>query len=506
MTARPASLVTGALAVAVAARHAQGAHRLKSTLRSLHREDTAPRAAEPPAVVVHFVVPVLREQEHIADALAWYARLLPGLPGSTLTVVTTARERHERGLLIDQLASGLRRPPQLTPAEDAAVARLHDTAVGRRLSRDEVADALAPFPLTEQVVADALAQPAYQGLPVRHVHYDGVGREAAQVNHAVATLPPGPGEAYIAVYDIDSRPTPALLQHTVTSIARHHAEYGQMPPVVQQSARFTTQGTSSRGWERAVCHGAARLQTLWTLRREIPAFDRHARAVRHRHGALRAAVGGGGLAQTVGHGLWVRRDTFTRLGGLPTYTVLDDLPFGYQLTVCRIPVCCVPALAVAPGPEDIAALVAQGQRWFANYLDYAACHAAARSSGRGTAPMRASALLVGWYRGAAWLTRTPATVVCLLLAVHRRTAGPVRAAAGVALWLGVVTPVRQLAAADGRRPTAGEQVREALLLLAAYGLSSIGPALAVLDRLRPRAEELSPKADRRPAPMTREAL
>jgi hypothetical protein len=50
--------------------------------------------------------------------------------------------------------------------------------------------------------------------------------------------------------------------------------------VIRQSARFTTTGAATRGWERALCRGSARVQTLWTLRRELPSLRRYHRATR----------------------------------------------------------------------------------------------------------------------------------------------------------------------------------------------------------------------------------
>jgi hypothetical protein len=67
-----------------------------------------------------------------------------------------------------------------------------------------------------------------------------------------------------------------------------------------------------------------------------------------------------GVAQPVGRGLFVRLDVFRGLGGLPTFSVLDDVPFGYRLTIEEIPVDCVPFTAIADAPEDARMLLAQG--------------------------------------------------------------------------------------------------------------------------------------------------
>ncbi|MCT9080448.1 hypothetical protein [Streptomyces fulvoviolaceus] len=497
----------GAVAVATAARHGAGAWAMHRTLAAVDRPRASAAGTETGGAVgvVHFIVPVLREQQHIRGAVDWFAPLLRHIPGSTLTFVTTSREHAERAVLAERIAArSARLPaaavvgafPELTDTELKAVRTYLEQQTAPVSAKDVVA-ALETVSTTDQVVDALLTDDDVRALPIRHVHYTGTGRKAAQVNHAAATLPPMREPAYLAVYDIDSRPGQELIERTWASIAAYAAQHGGLPGVVQQSARFTCGSTSPCGWERALCRGAARLQTMWTLRREIPAFRRYARASVGEHGPLQSLVRGGGLVQTVGHGLWVRQDVFEDLGGLPTYTVLDDLPFGYHVTVERTPVLVVSQTAAAPGPEDARSLLDQGRRWYANYLDYAACWAEAGTNGRGTQAWRAAALAVGWYRGATWLARTPATATCLWLLLRPSTRLPTRATAATALWLGMVTPVGQLAAADGQQLGPGEQARASAELLAAYLVSSVGPAVAVAQRLTRHRTAMAPKTHRR---------
>ncbi|MEU9168527.1 hypothetical protein AB0D34_12145 [Streptomyces sp. NPDC048420] len=494
----------GAVAVAAAVRHTAGLCAMRRTLATV--DQPAPPEEEMVAGIVHFVVPVLREQPHIRAAVDWFVPLLKQWPGSTLTLVTTARERAERILIAEQIAArSVRQPHAMAAGMFPELADDELRAVRCRLQRpgpvsaQEVAGALDSVATTDQVVDAVLADPALAALPIRHVHYTGTGRKAAQVNQAAAGLPRTPEPAYLAVYDIDSRPGPELIERTWASIVEYAARQGSLPGVVQQSARFTSSGASPHRWERALCLGAARLQTLWTLRREIPAFRRYTRAVLGGHGPVRMLAGGGALAQTVGHGLWVRLDVFGELDGLPTYTVLDDLPFGFRATVEHVPVHVVDHTATAPGPEDARTLLEQGRRWFANYLDYSACWAESTRCGRGTPARRATALAAGWYRGATWLARTPATVTCLYLLLRPSTRLPMRATAATALWLGLVTPIGQLAAAEGRLLSPCERAQASFELLLAYLVSSAGPALAfVHPPARPGAERaMAPKTNRR---------
>jgi len=492
---------------ATAARHAAGAWQLRRTLAYLDS-----RPADPPAdpdgalgsVTLHMVVPVLWEQQHVGPALRWFGDLLAQLPGSTLTVVSSSREDRERTVLLDQLTADPARPvtaARFPHLDDTILKQLQAAQQAGVLTRPAAAAVLERMPGTGEVVAALLAGGAFDSTRIRHVRYDGPGRKAAQVNAAVARLTGAGDRDFIAVYDVDSRPDPALLQRTAGFIAHRAAVDGELPCVVQQSARFVTAGTAGRGWQRAVCRGGARLQTLWTLRREIPSFRRYAHVTRQDRpmlGVLRR-----GLAQTVGHGLLIRRDILLRTGGLPEFTTLDDLPFGFRLTVDNIPVDVVPALATAAAPEHPRDLVGQQRRWFANYLDYPACAAAARAERAGTPAGRAGALSVAAYRGAAWAFVSAATVACTVAVVTPRTPARVRAVAAAALWLGCVTPTRMLAAHDRR--TGGGQVPAGLLrqaaacgeVYAAYLLRSAGPLAALSTAVHRRPVALSPKTHHR---------
>lgn len=477
------------VAAAIASRYAVGAWNLRRTLDWVDQPAAAvPDLATEADIAVHFVVPVLREQQHVPAALAWFAPLIQQLPGSTLTIVTTEREEREREHLVDRLAatgsSAITegRFPQLAQQDIVDLNAIKASTSDRVLTRAGVAGVLARSLLTSQVVEHELARPEYQYLPVRRVHYPGSGRKAAQVNYAVSLLAQTAAYSYVAVYDVDSRPSVELLRHTMAFMGGRLLADGELPAVVQQSARFITRGTSPRGWERMVCRGAARLQTLWTLRREIPSFRRYAWATRHRTGIPAWDAMAQGMAQTVGHGLLVRLDIFRRVGGLPTYTVLDDYPFGYRLTIDRFGVECLPFTTVASAPEDVRELLAQGRRWFQNYLDYPRCAAAARAAGHGTAATRAIALGVGCYRGTTWLLRSPSVVACAVFIVGRWS-WPVRVVAAASLYLDMVTSVRMLAIAEDRPPSIRHRSQECFELLVASLLSSAGPFIAVVHRI-----------------------
>lgn len=493
------------IAAAVAARNLNGQRQVRWTLAWADRP-TLPvdQAAVAWPMVLHVVIPVLREQQQITAALAWFVPLLRDFPGSTLTLVSTAREEHERQHLAARLAGTtvadltVQRFPQLTGDELIALAEAAATAGEGPLSSAMAAEALAAFPTTADVIADELSHLREPTPLVRHVHYQGEGRKAAQVNAAVEQLAPDSAEEYVAVYDVDSRPSLELLRRTAEFLAGRRVADGELPRVVQQSARFATQGAASIWWERSLCRGAARAQTLWTLRREIPNLRRYADATRRPH----TGPGLRELAQTVGHGLLVRADVFQEVGGLPTFTVLDDVAFGYRLTLSGIPVDSLPFTTTAPAAEYLPELLAQSERWFQNYLDYPQCAARWHAQGHGSRFDHAAALTTGAYRGMAWLLVSPATATCLALALGPRTRPPVRAAATAALWAATVAPVRALAKAEGRPLTARETAVQSAETLAGLLLKSVGPmtALGRWASTGTRHTALAPKSNRRTDP------
>jgi hypothetical protein len=278
----------------------------------------------------------------------------------------------------------------------------------------------------------------------------------------------------------------------------------RLTPVVQQPAVFVSEN-GENGKPTALGSGTALLQSLWTLRREVPALRRYARAAQP-VGDRTAAYGV--LAQMAGHGLAVRADVFTQLGGLPEHARLDDLAFGFTVTAHRVPVEVVPALTVASSPAHAGAVVDQHRRWFGGYLDYPSQARRAHATGEVPAVRTAGALAVGGYRAGVWLAAGPATAACTAALLHPRSGTAVRILAGAALLTGCAAPLTllarhpDLAARLGLRTTATGLAAAAGHVWAAYLVRSIGPAqalVAVLTPARPGQSVLSGRTARRPA-------
>src|SRR6266851_3336215 len=315
-------------AITVTARHAVGDWHLARTLAWLRRARGEPTAGQqlPP---VHVIVPVLREQEHVSAALEWWRQILPQFPGISLTIVSTAREESERDLLAAAacLAGRLTRTgfPQLSDSELAALTSARVSA-GGQLGQGTAAKILARTPLTREVVGQLLARE--DPSRIRHLTYPGTGRKAAQVNYAARSLP---ASGYLAVYDVDSRPGAELLARTYALLSRP----GEEPAVVQQHALHAATRAGQPLARRVLVCGSAALQSMWTLRREIPYARRYQQSAGRPGIVARLRAG---LPQPVGHGVFLRQDVLVQLGGLPEMTVLDDVPAGVPIALRGIPV------------------------------------------------------------------------------------------------------------------------------------------------------------------------
>lgn len=483
-TGNAARAIAWCAAITVTARHAVGDWQL-ARLRRPGDEHPAGQQMPP----VHVIVPVLREQQHVSAVLTWWRQILPQFPGMSLTIVSTAREERERDLLTAAVCSASRLTrtgfPQLSERELADLTSARVSA-GGQLAPGTAAQILARTPLTREVVGQLLARE--DPSRIRHLTYSGTGRKAAQVNYAARSLPAG---GYLAVYDVDSRPGAGLLARTYALLPGP----GEEPAVVQQHALHAVTRAGQPLARRALVCGSATLQSVWTLRREIPYARRYQRSAGQPGILARLRAG---LPQPVGHGLFLRADVLVQLGGLPEMTVLDDVPAGVPIALRDIPVLSVAAVTTVPAPGTVVEIIAQHRRWFCSYLDYPAVLRAAARASPGHAGHRYLLSGIAAYRGAAWLAAGPLTAVTLVAAAWPRSGRKLRVTACAGLILAAVVPAVMGTSARQGRIRAGQAARDSLELLAAYLLRSTGPWLAVWDAAQGR----HPASAAAPAPKT----
>lgn len=396
-----------AATAAVAVRGAGGTRNAVSSLAWLDRHQPsvlAPARGDAPPLRVVVILPMLREQRVIADTLAYFADLARRCSMAvSLAVVTTAREHAEAA------------PPG-----------------GPRWAAT-----------TNGLAADLVAALRRDGVQAEHYDYpDPDGAMAHQVNYAaeqeirrLAAAGVPPQRVWLAVYNADSRPHPATFAG-FTDLAARRGAAGEAPRLVQQSAVFTANlvELACRRFG-VVLIGAALLQSRWTLAREVPRLRQQARQARRHPRTSRVWPR---LAHCVGHGLFLRADEFTALGGLPTATMNEDLAFGFLACAAGTPIEALPVLERAEAPDTMGGAVRQARQWFWSYPEYPRFARLARDTGRGSRWSLSVLAVQGLVRGGLWLGQSPAVAAALALpALDRRPRAAAATVVVLALYLGV---------------------------------------------------------------------
>jgi Glycosyl transferase family group 2 len=268
------------------------------------------------AVRFFIVVPVLRESATLPAAVAHFQALACG-HAATVVIVTTARET----------AEAARHP-----------AFGNTVAAARELARD--------------------------GKCV-HLHYpDPLGLKADQLNYAAARcaamLPDGvpSSQAFLACYDVDSRPPLDSLARFTRAVEDHPGA-----DVFHQSSRFESRRQPDAGPLRrvraAVCDAGALRANRFVLGFELPRLLNRSGQV----SALKRALCSGVYAHVTGHGLCVRLSLLERLP-FPARSPLEDMHYSFILCSRGLPMVPVPSLDSAEVPATVTAQVQQAARWF----------------------------------------------------------------------------------------------------------------------------------------------
>ncbi|HEX5495282.1 MAG TPA: glycosyltransferase family 2 protein [Mycobacteriales bacterium] len=427
---------------AVAARGVTGTWNVVSSLTWLHGGEPGNRPApvsagsRPAERRPYFVLvlPMLREQTLIADAVSRFAELAGTWADSSLVVVTTERERAERGRT-EQRAPGLaqaltdRASPRrimgrfLGVLPRQGLERLAATAAGQPYEQclAAVRAALGDVRDTDVLAGELVAKARAEGVDAWHYHCPQPDAAMVhQVNHAaraeIDRLTAGgvdPGRIWVVIYNADSQPDPAILPTAAGTITRLAADPGPAPRILQQSALFTANlRRMHSGPAGIVLTGAALLQSRWTLAREIPRLRRQANQARTRPNR---AGRWPWLAHCVGHGLFINADLFTDTGGLPTASMNEDLATGYLACAAGIPIDPVPLLEWADSPETVTGMVRQARQWFWSYTEYPRFADMAARANLGRSGQRVWLSAQGVARGALWLGQSPATAAVLAL-------------------------------------------------------------------------------------------
>jgi cellulose synthase/poly-beta-1,6-N-acetylglucosamine synthase-like glycosyltransferase len=174
------------------------------------------------------------------------------------------------------------------------------------------------------------------------------GNKADQLNWAIDHIMSMDGlsehtRMYFGIYDIDSRPEPAVIEHMLFACDQ----------VYQQPAIFLENYQQLGVFQRA----GALLQTKWELERNIPVLRSNQQ--RSLHGLSPTS-----LNPCTGHGLFVRADLLQHGSLFRTDTLTEDLELGYRLTFEGIPITALPLLDLCEYAPTPFSTITQARRWF----------------------------------------------------------------------------------------------------------------------------------------------
>ncbi|WP_431936248.1 hypothetical protein [Micromonospora sp. RP3T] len=304
--------------------------------------------AEAPTVVI--LLPMLREQSVVAEAIDTMASLPYPEGRAVVCVITTAREERAKATLREQVAA--LNPDHLTPARmrglfpavRAPEILAHLATVPAEKRTDELLRRFDEEPTTAEVVDELLASQASRGnpdarLPVVHLHQPPEeGGKASQLNFALAHLDTLLGAAgqgdrentYVLVYDADAIPDRGTLS-AIANLARRHAhDTGSRPGMIQQHRLPTRLPGPLPGGPTGFVLAA---EWIMLVRRclaiEWARLLLSERVARWPRGLLRTLVQP--VVYGVGCGMTVRVPELTAIGGFPE--PMEDVGGGFRLSL-----------------------------------------------------------------------------------------------------------------------------------------------------------------------------
>ena len=185
------------------------------------------------------------------------------------------------------------------------------------------------------------------------------GVMADQLNFALEKI--NDPSSYIAVYNADSMPNPNTLGEFYLMLRKYPES-----EVMQQSAFFIKNFNQLKNKSLFVTYllkASAILQTRWTLTHEFPRMFYHALT---KLKFMRKY----GIANCVGHGLFIKTKLIKEVGGFPAETVTEDVPLGYILRSRGIDIYPMRQTELADSPVTLKGLWDQKYVWFWGPLKY----------------------------------------------------------------------------------------------------------------------------------------
>lgn len=408
------------------------------------------------------LLPMLREQSVIAEAVAAFAALEYPPDRAAIVIITTAREdaqRQRQRVRLLQLAARPKLTPDLLRGVFPAgrcrevAEQVNVTAPARRSA--VLAELFDAEPTTAHIAA-SLAAESPGPLAVHHAHQPAVsGRKAGQLNFALDQLedllaPLGWTQAaiedtFIAVYDADAVPDVRTLQAFASAAERHRARTGSYPALIQQQRLPLL---ARRPFPPGPVGLLLTEEWIYQLRRslgiELARLRLHQWLAAERLPRFVKALGRP-MIYGVGCGLAVHLPAIGRIGGFPE--PMEDLGTGHRLSLLGAAFTASQVLVLdEPYTEPAGLTNLHALAFVASGRPDLHARATAKLPRTISSAARATLVLREWADEAAWLIGAPAVAAAV---ASSWMAGPVWALlATAAVFLhGPLLTARLLAAA-----------------------------------------------------------
>lgn len=334
---------------------------------------------------LYIIIPVLREQNIIADTLNYYLDMYQkSLENISfqMVIVGTIKEKFEKETNKKRLSDILR-----LCSIGVSKSRLKHEFLG--VLTDKTIDHLLSYgtTITYDVISGTYISQSTSGDVVQHwirqnssrlkrlekfnVIYiecpDENGNRTSQINYAYEYLKGHirhiEQNDIIGIYDADSRPEMSIISN-VFSCFTNDIRCGQQPLHYLDAAnRLALENRSP------IVVANALYQTTWTVIKEIPNFLSYAKHIEHQKNSNSYRQYPNSVYM-FGHGEFLTVSLLDSIGGLPAKVSADGMQLGYRLSLINEPIRLFTAFCSDDVPSTVSSLITQHSRWYAGNIEY----------------------------------------------------------------------------------------------------------------------------------------
>jgi cellulose synthase/poly-beta-1,6-N-acetylglucosamine synthase-like glycosyltransferase len=316
---------------------------------------------------ITLLLPVLREQNVIEEALQYYKEIIPKNGYINICIITTQREEKEQ---VEKIALALK----LYSSEDKVKAfnilknictshhQLHKIIFAESINPQLVTQKIAALRLkTTYEICLALVKKYNVQFGINLFTILNAPEEYAgkvgQMNYALKTaIKHYTAHDYVGVYDIDSRPHKNTISALINCIKKRKQKQLKPATIYQQVASYTKNLATFSGLNGLLSIADALGQTRWAIGFEYCLLKAYSLAVAK---ALNRP-----LTYCIGHGCFVQLDFLLAHQGFPTQSPNDDLALGYLASYLGEEIAPIPCLDVCDGAPNALKSILQSRFWY----------------------------------------------------------------------------------------------------------------------------------------------